>query len=284
MSSVFQNRGIYYLQVSDLKRSKTRSLKTKDKREAKRRAKALEPQLLQELNSPSEVEFLSFRKLIKIYLSADHDWTDGTRQHYESVLNNFNGTFPDNKATEQTHKIRINAVVNWGERNGYQTNQKKYSIKKAVARHRVFSEDEINIIITEFQPDKFRRFCEFAYQTGARSGEIRRLKPSNLKDGNLLVKGKTGWRTIILNKRATELIDWWDYCKENVSHRFKAQARKHLIGDARFHDLRRTFGYRLILNGMPIYQVSKLLGHKSVLTTERHYAPILPTDVGDFAL
>jgi len=52
----------------------------------------------------------------------------------------------------------------------------------------------------------------------------------------------------------------------------------------RFHDLRRTFGYNLIKQGMPIYQVSKLLGHASVTTTEKHYAPLLATNVEEFVL
>ena len=56
------------------------------------------------------------------------------------------------------------------------------------------------------------------------------------------------------------------------------------ISDARFHDLRRTFGYNLIKQGMPIYQVSKLLGHALVTTTEKHYAPLLATDVEEFVL
>ena len=35
---------------------------------------------------------------------------------------------------------------------------------------------------------------------------------------------------------------------------------------------------------MPIYQASKLLGHVSVTTTEKHYAPLLATDVEEFVL
>ena len=50
------------------------------------------------------------------------------------------------------------------------------------------------------------------------------------------------------------------------------------------HDLRRTFGYNLIRQGRPIYEVSKLLGHSSVTTTERHYAPLLTTEIEDFVL
>ena len=56
------------------------------------------------------------------------------------------------------------------------------------------------------------------------------------------------------------------------------------IRNARFHDLRRTFGYNLISKGIPIYQVSKLLGHKSVTTTEKHYAPLMVKDIPEFEL
>ena len=34
----------------------------------------------------------------------------------------------------------------------------------------------------------------------------------------------------------------------------------------------------------PIYEVSTLLGHSSVTTTERHYAPLLTTEIDDFVL
>jgi integrase/recombinase XerD len=39
------------------------------------------------------------------------------------------------------------------------------------------------------------------------------------------------------------------------------------------HRLRDTFAVELLLAGTPIERVSKLLGHKSVAITERHYAP-----------
>ena len=56
------------------------------------------------------------------------------------------------------------------------------------------------------------------------------------------------------------------------------------LKNARFHDLRRTFGLNLIKQGMSIYKVSKLLGHKSVRTTEQHYAPLLTVEIEDFTL
>ena len=54
--------------------------------------------------------------------------------------------------------------------------------------------------------------------------------------------------------------------------------------DARMHDLRRTFGYNLIKQSRPIYEVSKLLGHSSVVTTEKHYTPLMATDVEELVL
>ncbi len=39
--------------------------------------------------------------------------------------------------------------------------------------------------------------------------------------------------------------------------------------------LRDTFAVELLLAGVPIDQVSILLGHASVKTTERHYAPFV---------
>jgi integrase len=39
------------------------------------------------------------------------------------------------------------------------------------------------------------------------------------------------------------------------------------------HRWRDTFAVELLLSGMPIEQVSVLLGHQSVSVTERHYSP-----------
>ena len=103
-----------------------------------------------------------------------------------------------------------------------------------------------------------------------------------------IVKGKTGRRIVKLNNQAKEVIrvqdDLWDYTKDYVSHRFKKEVRRLGIRNARFHDLRRTFGLNLIKQGMSIYKVSKLLGHKSVRTTEQHYAPLLTVEIEDFVL
>ena len=91
-----------------------------------------------------------------------------------------------------------------------------------------------------------------------------------------------------LNNQAKELIysrdELWKYTKEYVSHKFKSEVIRLEIKDARFHDLRRTFGLNLIKQGMSIYKVNKLLGHILVRTTEQHYAPLLAVDIEVFIL
>ena len=91
-----------------------------------------------------------------------------------------------------------------------------------------------------------------------------------------------------LNEKAKELIHSQDkllnYTNNYISHKINKEVRILGIKNARFHNLRRTFGLNLIKQGMSIYKVSKLLGHKSVRTTEQHYAPLLTVEIEDFVL
>ncbi|MBV7702355.1 tyrosine-type recombinase/integrase [Nocardia nova] len=65
----------------------------------------------------------------------------------------------------------------------------------------------------------------------------------------------------------------------NFRHRFNASVRiayvgkgkqRHWIGETRIHDLRHTYASRLLENGIPIEEVSRLLGHANITTTMRY--------------
>ena len=49
-----------------------------------------------------------------------------------------------------------------------------------------------------------------------------------------------------------------------------AALRRAKITDLRFHDLRGEFASRLVEKGVPLSQVRDLLGHSSIVTTERY--------------
>jgi integrase len=153
-------------------------------------------------------------------------------------------------------------------------------------RKRTYTNDEMDLILNCIKPDHFQIFVRFAYYTGARRGEICKITEENLKHG--YVVGKTGKRMIKLNSQALQLLDeldmYWDYKPFYITQTFKKNLRKLGIKNGRFHDLRRTFGLNLIKQGRTIYEVSKLLGHSSVRTTEKHYAPLLVSEIADFRL
>tara|TARA_Y100001935_G_C17127146_1_gene418694 strand:- start:37 stop:348 length:312 start_codon:yes stop_codon:yes gene_type:complete len=103
----------------------------------------------------------------------------------------------------------------------------------------------------------------------------------------MIVESKSGRRAVKLASQARKILDnnpAWDYTANYVQLTWGRNRNRLGLKDIRLHDLRRTFGFNLIKQGRPIYEVSKLLGHSSVITTERHYAPLITTDVEEFIL
>jgi integrase len=63
-----------------------------------------------------------------------------------------------------------------------------------------------------------------------------------------------------------------------VRDRFKAAAKRAgLPRDLRVHDLRHTFASLFLVDGGDIFKLSRILGHHSVVITERTYAHLKPT-------
>lgn len=56
----------------------------------------------------------------------------------------------------------------------------------------------------------------------------------------------------------------------NLQREFWKALKKAGIENFRFHDLRHTFATRLVQNGVDLYTVARLLGHKDVKTTQRY--------------
>ena len=292
MATLYKNRDVWYITASYENQRLTRSLRTKSKKVALKLKSGIELELLEELTGVSNRKLnLPFEEVVSRYLSYDHNWSKRTRELNTYILKAYisGKTLPPHPTTKAIHRRMINICWNWGFKNGLVKKALKLEgDTKGESRNRVLSDSELKTLLDEIEDNRFNLFVRFAYYTGARSGEIRSISRENIFSNHIVAYGKSGKRLIKLNNQAQEILseldELWDYTKDFVSHKFKKEARRLGIGDIRFHDLRRTFGYNLIRQGRPIYEVSKLLGHSSVTTTERHYAPLLATEIDDFVL
>jgi integrase len=64
----------------------------------------------------------------------------------------------------------------------------------------------------------------------------------------------------------------------NLNRAFVKAVTKAGIKSFRFHDLRHTFATRLAQNGIDLYKVSKLLGHKDIPHQDTHHYRIIRTE------
>ena len=238
----------------------------------------------------------SFKNLVNIYLdtnlSPPHEWSVEGRKMTSNILKGFvkNGLTGGHN-TMVICKGRVNTCLKWGIKNNIETELELFDkIGPIKSRTRVFRDFEMDLILNKLPDKDFQSFVRFAYYTGARRGELVNMDKAFIHDTYYRAYGKVGERMIRTNEQAKHILNTqdlskWDYSPPNISKKFKKEIRKLNIKDGRFHDLRRTFGYNLIvLNKIPIFEVSKLLGHKKVSTTENHYAPLLVTAIGDFTL
>ena len=291
------NRGnIYYKKVIQ-GRKLIFSTHTKDVSIANKMRKTLEYQALMEFYSPMQKsKFKSFSELCTLYLNDSEVIAKLSKASYATtkwVLNDYLKfkQLPPNKSSRVQYAGRLNTVINWGLKKDYTTDVKPFETGTPVERRRVFNQRELYLILNEFprNDENWQSFLNFAYYTGARRGELTGIKPHHIEPTRMAVYGKSGERFIKLNHQAKAILmqinlKKWSYLPGFITQTFKKGVRKLDISNARFHDLRRTFGLNLIKQGMPIYQVSRLLGHKSVKTTEKHYAPLLVDDIEDFTI
>ena len=291
MASIYKNNNIWYLSVFINGKRATRSLKTENIEVANKLKVKAEYELIADLMGFNKKEKeLSFEKLSAMYLKQVNR-SINTHKIYENAFKNHirRKPLPTNLNSRSMHIRAINACWNWGLKKGIITKSYKLDMDtRGEARQRTYTDKELKLMFEQIEPVEFNHFVRFAYYTGARSGEIRSISSENVQNEYIVVRGKTGRRLIKLNGQAKEIIKeqdkLWNYTKDYVSHKFKSEVRRLGIKNARFHDLRRTFGLNLIKQGMSIYKVSKLLGHKSVRTTEQHYAPLLTVEIEDFTL
>ena len=307
---MYLNRGWYYVSMQIRGKRITRSLRTKNIKIAKTRVKSVQQEMYQTLQNPklfkdTRKETPTLPQLVELFLRDKKNIgvSAMTYGSYKYILRPWlkeGWELPQNKNTRNSYKTHLNVFFRWSNVR-YKVEFELYDGIRSSIRSRVLTKSELGavlegiwdcgVVVNVGNLLDFQDFIRFAFYTGARRGEINNMSWDNIDIPNsrMKVEGKTGERFIKLNNQAKDVLAHrggylWNYKVDWISKAFQKCMFVLNIDNVVFHDIRRTFGYNLIRQGMPIFEVSKLLGHSSVVTTERHYAPLLSTDIKEFTL
>lgn len=195
-------------------------------------------------------------------------------------------------------KGHFTTMFNWGQRHGHIPHNlpnpaSPISRNKRLPRGRMLNSQQLKAVwdILEHPPIRCAHAVDpikLILLTACRSGEILGLTWDEVKPARLELKNaKTGPREIPLNKPAQKLLR--SLRKENFSRFVFPSAKsdsghlmcidqswktiKSLAGlgsDFRIHDLRHTYASHAILAGETLTMTGKLLGHKSLHSTQRY--------------
>ena len=195
----------------------------------------------------------------------------------------------------------LKSIFNWAVSEQYLTENPCKTIKpiKVPEKQPLFlTESDFQPLIDKIQSKDLKDIVIFAVNTGLRKMEILTLhwNQINFKDryvildnANHTTKSKKV-RTIPLNLKALQVLTERQLLNQNlvftlndeaVNPDFVCKEFKKCVIDAKlnsklkFHSTRHTFASWLVQKGISLYQVSKLLGHSDLKTTEiySHLSP-----------
>jgi integrase len=170
------------------------------------------------------------------------------------------------------------------------------------ARVRYLELDEATRLLNASDQD-FRRLARGALETGARYGELIRLKVTDFShnSGTVAIRkskssksrhihltedGIAVFRSLTAGRSGTAFM----FLKEN-GEPWKKDHQKDPMRDAcerakidppmGFHGLRHTWASHAVMNGVPLMVVAKNMGHSDTRMVEKHYGHLAPSYVAD---
>lgn len=186
---------------------------------------------------------------------------------------------------------------------GFMKRRSKRGLKEAPGRTRYLSEAEEAALLDKAS-DLVRAAVVLAIDTGLRQEEMFSLTWAQVDVSRRSITTtedtKSGRKRIVpIGERSARFLAQWKMAAMagqisslyvfhhedgsrigRVRKGFEAAARRAKVKDLRWHDLRRTAGCRwLQRDGLSMEKVSMLLGHSSVLVTQRSYAFLKGEDI-----
>jgi len=183
----------------------------------------------------------------------------------------------------------LNVAIDWGYLSDNPVKKIKFFSERENLRERFLTEEEAERLFKAACP-YLKPILKVAYHTGMRKGEIFKMKwkdidwrrreiripeskggrerrvPINAELYGLLFElhSKNGVSEYVFTnpKTARPFVD--------IKRSFKTACKKAGIEDFHFHDLRHTFASGLVRKGEDLVVVKELLGHRSLMTTQRY--------------
>jgi len=243
-------------------------------------------------NAKKEKNFKDLLGKLNIILSyelVDKNITDITEN---DILNFFNLLKNDRdikQATQNRYRTCLNHIFNIAIKDRVVNyNPVKYIKRyKEKSRDRALNSNEIKTLLEtcrQSRNEELYYIVLVALYTGMRYSNIVNMKKSNIKgnvyqlDGNETKSGK-GQLIYLhqdlmneLNKHIQAFNRDNIFITKRVKRSFKTACNKAGIENFRFHDLRRTFATFLLYNNTNIKTIQNMLGHSSIMMTERYLA------------
>lgn len=164
------------------------------------------------------------------------------------------------------------------------------------ARVHYYCVEEARRLVNTTESD-FRRLVRAALFTGARYGELCRLRVSdfNPDSGTVFVarskagkprhviltdEGRAFFEEITADRNGREQLLQRDGAAWKASEQIRpmiAACKAARIEQAGFHTLRHTYASLLVMSGVPLQVVAKNLGHADTRMCEKHYAHLSPS-------
>lgn len=143
------------------------------------------------------------------------------------------------------------------------------------ARSVYLSVDQVNAIASHAS-ESVRAAIWIALLTGARRGEICKLRPEDIGGDSIIIHAGN---TKTLRTRTVPIVPplrpWLKYIPLPINHEgvktgFRRAREAAGMPEVNFHDLRHSCAAILIASGCDLFTVSKILGHTTTKTTERY--------------
>ena len=243
-------------------------------------------------NAKKEKNFKDLLGKLNIILSyelVDKNITDITEN---DILNFFNLLKNDRdikQATQNRYRTCLNHIFNIAIKDRVVNyNPVKYIKRyKEKSRDRALNINEIKALLEtcrQSRNEELYYIVLVALYTGMRYSNIVNMKKSNIKgnvyqlDGNETKSGKS--QLIYLHQDLLNELNQYIqahsrdniFITKRIKRSFKTALLKAGIENFRFHDLRRTFATFLLYNNTNIKTIQNMLGHSSIMMTERYLA------------